>query len=290
MPDFNTKDALACPWTESTFFCQILERESLSVEQRSMAKQFAERGYIVIDLPDLDCERIISSLQTGAGVKTQESRYHYNPQGQRFFECWKWNQQVLDLARHPKILETLRFLYNREPIPFQTINFNRGTNQPLHSDTIHFHSVPPRWVSACWISLEDMDEKNGTLAYVPGSHKLPIYDFQDLGLARVAYGEQFASYAVYEDFIAKLVVNEGFNIRPFMAKKGQALLWSSNLLHGGMPIKDGNRTRWSQATHYFFSNCEKYYSPMFSEARLGIFSEKDLSSKDIRNHVIHEGE
>ena len=42
-------------------------------------------------------------------------------------------------------------------------------------------------------------------------------------------------------------------------KKGQALLWAANLLHGGSPQRDKRRTRLSQVTHYFFENC-KYFT------------------------------
>src|SRR5262249_3213297 len=38
-------------------------------------------------------------------------------------------------------------------------------------------------------------------------------------------------------------------------KKGHALIWAANLLHGGSPVADPDRTRHSQVTHYFFANC-----------------------------------
>jgi hypothetical protein len=41
-------------------------------------------------------------------------------------------------------------------------------------------------------------------------------------------------------------------------------VWSANLLHGGSPQRDKNRTRKSQVTHYFFEGC-KYYTPAISE-------------------------
>ena len=46
-------------------------------------------------------------------------------------------------------------------------------------------------------------------------------------------------------------------------KKGQAIIWASNLLHGGEQVKDINSTRHSQVTHYFFES-EYYYTPLMS--------------------------
>ncbi len=47
-----------------------------------------------------------------------------------------------------------------------------------------------------------------------------------------------------------------------------------------------SRTRWSQATHYYFENCDYYYCPMYSNRLEGQYSEKNLSEKDILNHIV----
>jgi ectoine hydroxylase-related dioxygenase (phytanoyl-CoA dioxygenase family) len=65
--------------------------------------------------------------------------------------------------------------------------------------------MPHRWLSAIWIALEDMTNQNGSLIYVPGSHKLPIFDFYDLKIKVPEYGKQFDSYSEYEEFIRQLV-------------------------------------------------------------------------------------
>ena len=54
----------------------------------------------------------------------------------------------------------------------------------------------------------------------------------------------------------------------FLAKKGDALIWSSNIIHGGSPVANPNSTRLSQVTHYFFKDCI-YYSPMSSNTVSG---------------------
>jgi ectoine hydroxylase-related dioxygenase (phytanoyl-CoA dioxygenase family) len=190
------------------------------------------------------------------------------------------------IVLNKKVLDTLKFLYKRNPLPFQTINFVGGAQQPLHSDTIHFSSIPQRWLGVSWIALEDVDEENGTLMYVPKSHKLPIFEFSNMGIEVPKYGEQFDAYSKYEHFIKQMVESKGLEIKTFTAKKGQALIWSANLLHGSVPIADENRTRYSQATHYYFDGCSKYYSPMFSDTLRGNVSEKDLTEKDIINHEI----
>jgi hypothetical protein len=54
----------------------------------------------------------------------------------------------------------------------------------------------------------------------------------------------------------------------FLARKGQALIWCANLLHGGSYQNDPRLTRWSQVTHYYFDDCI-YYTPAFSDEAVG---------------------
>ena len=47
-------------------------------------------------------------------------------------------------------------------------------------------------------------------------------------------------------------------------RKGQTLIWAANLFHGGCPVRDPNRTRHSQVTHFYFDGC-RYYTPFYSD-------------------------
>lgn len=70
---------------------------------------------------------------------------------------------------------------------------------------------------------------------------------------------------------------KGASTKTFEARKGQALIWCANLLHGGSPQINGAMTRWSQVTHYFFDDCI-YYTPAFSDEYLGRLQLRDLVS------------
>jgi len=278
-------DAMNIPWVESPLFNSTLKQLKISDEQKKLATKFHQDGYVILDLGL--SEGFIDNLKTdilSEQHKTQEGFYHYSD-SPRVFEAWKSSENVRALACNNKILETLNFLYGRKPLPFQTINFIKGSNQPIHSDAIHFHTVPNNWVAACWVALEDVDENNGTLVYCPKSHKLPIFDFKSINLSPTKYGEQSENYKKYEEFIEQVIESSGFDKVPLVAKKGQALIWSANLLHGGLKVKDKNRTRWSQATHYYFEGCEKYYAPMFSDPFNGDYSLKSLQEKNIRGDL-----
>ena len=176
----------------------------------------------------------------------------------RVQDAWVISESVKRIALAPRVLELLRSAYEREPLAFQTINFRVGSQQRPHSDAMHFNSEPPGLMCGVWVALEDIDDARGPLIYYPGSHRL----------AEVTMGEVFESGlppgADYEDFVDQLIEREGMEARTATIRKGQALLWASNLLHGGAPQTDPSLTRWSQVTHYFFEGC-RYWKPLASD-------------------------
>ena len=282
------KSALDIPWVESPFFYKLLENSDYTETERDILKSYHENGYIVIDL-ELD-DDFIDTLMDDiraelSKMKTQDNRYHYSD-SPRVFEAWKSVPNVLSLAKHPKLISTLELLYGRKPIPFQTINFLKGSNQPLHQDSIHFYTQPERWMVGTWTALQDMTEDCGPLNIVPGSHTRPHYNFQNLNLPVASYGEQFDNYSEYENFLDQLLESTSLIKEKWLGKKGQTLIWASNLLHGGAPITNPNSTRYAQATHFYFEGCNHYYSPMFSDTAKGVYADKDLSNKDILKHKI----
>jgi hypothetical protein len=285
---FIDKNAMDIPWIESPFFESIMENSNYTEEEEKILRYYNQHGYVVIDLELTEdyIENLLMMVHEELeNIKTQDPRYHYSD-SPRIFEGWKNNPYILELARHPKIISTLEFLYGRKPIPFQTINFLKGSNQPLHQDAIHFYTQPERWMVGTWTALQDMTKDCGPLNIVPGSHKWPFYDFQSINLEKPEFGQQFGNYQEYENFLVQLLKVMNKEKINWLGKKGQTLIWASNLLHGGAPITNPNSTRYAQATHFYFEGCDHYYSPLFSNKSKGVFSEKDLSAKDILNHKI----
>jgi hypothetical protein len=284
--NFKTdKNALTLPWTESPFFYDLLQSSDLTDEERQMAINFHEKGYLIIDLELTDeyLSGVINDMYDAIkrdSVKLQAEFYTYSD-SPRIFEEWRNSDNIKNLCLHPKLIKTLEFLYNKEAFPFSTINFIKGSNQPLHSDAIHFHTIPQLWMSGVWVALEDTTTENGTLNIVPGSHKWGVYDYQSLGLPHPDEYEdgEKNNYRIYEDLIRGLVEAYNVDVVPVPLKKGQALIWSANLLHGGMQIVDENSTRLTQAIHYFYKDCTKYYHPMFSNVYEGNYAKKWCDEK-----------
>ena len=271
---------LTVPWVESPFFEQLLKERKLSPGDERAVRQYHDHGYLVLD--DLvsgdEAQKIVTEVAPLYGqVPETNARQKYRVQ-----DGWQESPAVARLAAHPRVLKTLELLYERRPIPFQTLNFPRGSQQAGHSDQIHFSCLPARFMCGVWVALEDITGENGPLFYYPGSHQLPEYDFYDLGVKA-----EPPDYGGYERAIAALMEARGFRREELRVKRGTALIWSSNIVHGGMPITREGATRHSQVTHYYFDRCI-YYTPMHSNRTVG---EYDLRDKiiDIRTReLVHQ--
>jgi ectoine hydroxylase-related dioxygenase (phytanoyl-CoA dioxygenase family) len=274
------KNFLNLPWTESPFFYELLHNNQHTEEQIEIAKKFHEDGYVIIDteLSDEEISLINNDVESAVlrdSVNLQAEFYTYS-NSPRVFEEWRNSENIKNLCLNNKIIETLEFLYNKKTFPFSTINFIKGSNQPLHSDAIHFHTIPLLWMSGVWVALEDTTTENGTLNIVPKSHKWEMIDYQTLQLPHpdeIENGEE-VNYRIYEEVIRNLVKSKNAEILPVELKKGQALIWAANLLHGGMEIKNLELTRKTQAIHYFYGGCTHYFHPMFSNIFEGKYANK----------------
>lgn len=268
------------PLVESPLFAQSLENADLTDTERAIAAQLNERGYAVMDFPDPDfderAERIKHSLAPRFAADFGDPEAPKNVGECRVQDAWSFAPDVKAIAVNAHVLALLGKIYGRRAFPFQTLNFSVGTQQHLHSDSIHFSSIPERFMCGVWVALEDIHADAGPLTYLPGSHKWPILSNTMIG----ERGWQRASRSAqtpYERAWTALVEANGGPQETFLARKGQALIWAANLLHGGSQQIDGRLTRWSQVTHYYFADC-LYYTPAFSDEPLGL-----LDLRMIRN-------
>ena len=159
----------------------------------------------------------------------------------------------------PEILSVLQFLLGKEVVPFQTLNFIKGSNQRAHSDSIHMTTYPLGYLIAVWIALEDTNEKSGPLFYYPGSHRLPYLlnnDFEQTS-SLLQLGKK--DYRDYEDVVEEILQRNTFEQKIFLAKKGDLFIWHANLIHGGLPIVDHSLTRKSMVIHYYAKDVIKYH-------------------------------
>lgn len=237
------------PWIQDPNYKTNPYYDTLSQEQKEQIDFYVDKGYLILDNFDLteniDLDKLKSMIEPG-----------YDWQANRVQDAFKFCPQVKQIACNEKVLDLLKIIYNKPPVPFQTLNFIKGTQQATHSDFIHFNTIPYHYMCGVWVALEDVGLTQGPLHYYEASHKLEEMEYEKFGLD---LGPDYTNptvvwpkYTEYEEKIKELT--KGFEKKELQVKKGQCLIWASNLLHGGSMVADHNLTRWSQVTHYIFDD------------------------------------
>lgn len=269
------------PRVESPLFHAELDDFGWTEEELRVALDLHERGFAVIDFPDPDLdariERIKDDLAPLFAIDLDDPTAIKNDgRDLRVQDAWLFHEDVRAIATNTEVINLLQRLYGRPPVPFQTLNFPVGTQQHLHSDSNHFSSIPERFMCGVWLAMEDVHADAGPLTYLPGSHTWPV--LTNIMVGRKAAGERAASAQTpFQEAWTAMVRASGKRQETFLARKGQALIWAANLLHGGSPQRDATRTRWSQVTHYYFEDCI-YYTPGHSDEPIG-----RLEVRSVRN-------
>jgi len=252
------------PWTESPSFETELRKRNLNEKEAQLARDYRSQGYLVLENLITD-EALLEQLISDT-IRLIEGGYKCQ-------DGWQDSQAIRSLSCNEQVLSLLQMLYGRRPIPFQTLNMEYGTEQRLHADIFPFDSIPSRFMCGVWVALEDLTLENGPLEYVPGSHRLPTVDFESIN---VPVTEPYKDYETWENKIEALVEETDLEVQQLQIKRGSALIWAANLLHGGAKRLDKNQTRLSQVTHYFFEDCI-YTTPLFSVPRFGEYFVREIT-------------
>lgn len=142
------------------------------------------------------------------------------------------------LTDNPAIDVCDRFL--GEPTTLYTsLYYERGSEQSLHRDTPVFCTSPGERYMGVWTALDAVDESNGPLRVVPGSHLLPPIDVQ--ALRREVFGDGPISamspegWAAYQDAVARQCEDAGLKPQSVHVQPGDVIVWHPQLFHGGAP-------------------------------------------------------
>lgn len=126
--------------------------------------------------------------------------------------------------------------------------FNKppGTNHPTppHQDNYYFNLAPPN-VLTIWLALDPVDEENGCLRYVPGSHK---FGFRPHSRSNVLGFSQGISDYGPADYAAEILAP----LQP-----GDAVVHHGDTIHRADPNRSTTRHRRSFAMVWKGMSCQR---------------------------------
>jgi phytanoyl-CoA hydroxylase len=233
------------------------------VEAGVSPSQFERDGYVALEgffaphridraaaaiqrlLKESPREVVVDSLLTGERMFLS----HAPSPGTRQFkfnDLYLMSGEVRELALEPELALTLRDLLGEPAVLCNSVNYEKGSSQPMHIDSLYMTPRTPRALITARIAFEDVHPDSGPLLCYPGSHRIPLYTFNDG--THHASREEFVDWFDYMDVQLRL---RGMREKRLLAKKGDVFICHSDLVHGGGPIADPSRTRSSLTCHYF---------------------------------------
>lgn len=246
---------------------RMLARGEVDAAGAERLRCFVDQGYMIfrLDVPEETLTKIGADVDQLWRARPHDLAYAYtgplaplstaDEAAER-----KPSYRIADLHSHS---EAARALYldrtvfrevervlGQPAVATQSLFFEFGSQQGLHRDPVFVQAKPPSHLIAAWIALEDIDRRSGPLLYVPGSHRLPYYQF--------APGEHRFDFTRHgkeetqamEEFDRAQFAARGLAVMEFTPRRGEALLWHHSLLHGGAAVEDPSLTRRSLVVHF----------------------------------------
>ena len=241
----------------------LLGKGLVQPEEGEQLRFWITNGYLIIpqaldgDLLTRAQAAIDAAIDSRARMMTYWSSGHRHMEPARRDKLMEAECKVIDVHASlapvqsaifaPGLTRFLELVMRSPLMAFQTLYFERGSEQPAHQDTAFVQVKPPLEFMASWIALEDIHEGCGELMYYPGSHRLPDQLFGKRQTKALPAGD--AAVPTYSQDLAARCESAGHRLQLFRPRRGDALLWAADLAHGGAP-RTNALTRRSLVTHY----------------------------------------
>jgi hypothetical protein len=267
------------PWLDCDDAAARIEEKlahgEISVREAEICRYWAENGYIIIEnlfepaTLDAVWEGYESAIRAGRIKLPAEPAGTADPWPGRSLNPHRKSAAFCRIVKNARLLHFLRLLLDREPKTLQTIASHKGSQQGLHSDSIHMTTYPLGYLIAAWIAFEDIHPDCGPLVYYPGSHRLPYLFSKEVGISEADFRQDgYAPYhARYEPRIREMVEQRGIEPRYFHARKGDVLIWHANLVHGGSARKNLALSRRAVVAHFFAKKAFVYHDLAAARSR-----------------------
>jgi phytanoyl-CoA hydroxylase len=167
---------------------------------------------------------------------------------------------------------------------YTSLYYERGSEQDLHRDTPYFCTRPQGKYLGMWLALDDVDDDNGPLRVVPGSHTLVPVDVR--AIAREIFPDpsdvpssSTDAWVRYQGEVQQQCQRLGLAEKTLHMRTGDVVIWHPELLHGGAPHNLRDRSRRSLVMHVTPVGVPVYHMDVFFNP------DKPVSSKATWNYV-----
>lgn len=261
------------PWVDANdkqFEEKLTTLKQMSIidaEMETKLRFFREHGYLILEqaVPhelidkalsdveaawhDLPATLVLNNKLTSPVLMSEVAQTpDFRTSSFRYLDFHNVSEACAEIMMIRPALDFIKLYFESEVAAMQTLLFENGTQQDSHQDFAFVHSLRPACLAGAWVALEDVHEDAGPLFYWDKSHRqVPKYVFADGSVLAEGDGPHVRAFETYLEQTCRTL---GLKRLVFKPRKGDLLIWSSALVHGGMPRNDPALTRKSIVSHY----------------------------------------
>ncbi|GAA0610739.1 phytanoyl-CoA dioxygenase family protein [Kribbella sandramycini] len=171
----------------------------------------------------------------------------------RMAQMHRWDEVSLRWLIDARLDQVMTALLGRSPYAVQTMIYFKppgSRGQALHQDNFYLKAEPGTCIAA-WMALDPVDQANGCLEVVPGSHRWPIL-----------CTEKADTTVSFTDVTVPLPTADPAT--PVPMSPGDVLFFHGALVHGSAPNTTPDRFRRALIGHYIQGEAQavaSYYHP-----------------------------
>jgi phytanoyl-CoA hydroxylase len=264
-------------WTDLSNAMEVvdgkLEQCRISSEEAGLLRSWITNGYVIIEnaVPHDVVDRVIEDTESAWRGAHPSIYVEHFVKGQirfspacpelrnalgKLLDIYSVSQAAREAIFAKPIRNFLRLIFERPTLAFQSLSFMAGGGQPIHQDSAYVVVSSTMELAASWIALEDIQPNSGELEYYERSHLMKEFLFQG------KYKNMPPGDPDHLKFLKSLheqAACMGLERKKFRPKKGDALIWSADLAHGGSQERDPGSTRLSLVAHYCPAELEPEY-------------------------------
>lgn len=219
-------------------------------------QQFENEGYLIVkgvytqsELEELHQEyvKIWTELMALGKIKQNSERPLESMYPNRLRDFHRDNARITSFMLKHEAIAMLEGLLEEEPLAIQSNYYFKppGTKGlGFHQDNAHI-GIEPDTSYAMWVSIDATNEENGSLFFVPGTHKLK------LAASEVVPG---SSNAYSSEILRK---PDGYQRIQVETAPGDVVLFNGNMYHGSSKNVSAYSYRRSFVTHFARASVER---------------------------------
>jgi hypothetical protein len=265
-------------WTDRRDASEEIDRRlrtgAIAEQDAELLRHWIEHGFVTLERavePDV-CDELRANLDSAFAQGDERLLMHspaspdYRPlasgmdtERARVVDVYVYYDSARRALFSGQIAGFLRNVFDDAPLLFQSLTFEKGSQQPMHQDTGFVVVSSPLDFAASWIALEDIQPGSGELMYLDGSHRLPEYLFSGKYKHWNAKRDGQEQQAEWHTSLYEGAERMGLQEKTFVPRKGDVLIWSADLAHGGSAVSHPSLTRKSLVGHYCPNRVGPFY-------------------------------